>query len=248
MIMMTAKYYSPLLLFSTVLLFSTTYSDGFQLPVTATARHLTSSTTTTQTTRTRTTATTTTTTSATTTTQLHNLFGNLFGQQSKQEGVGDSSNNNSDVADPNPVVDFIDIPAKVINIKPLKFYLQLFLVTQQNTPVKGSWLLNANEEVEEYLEVYYKDGTGVVLIQFDDLYGMRIKRKGKRPSLQYMLQESVLLHGLLDELNVIAFGQEGDDDEDVDDDKRLLQFTDENKDVLSKAREVLPARAAPKTE
>lgn len=137
----------------------------------------------------------------------------------------------------------MDIPAKVLKSKPLKFYLQLFLVTQQNTPFKGAWLLNANEEVEGYLEVYFHDGTGMVLVQFDDLYGLKIKRKGTRPSLQYMLQESVMLHALLDELEAIAFGQGDDGDEDVDDEKRLLQFADENKDILSKMREGLPARA-----
>lgn len=178
---------------------------------------------------------------ARTTTQLQNLFGDLFGQQDKQERENSGTSDGAAAPD-NPIVDVMEIPARVIKIKPLKFYLQLFLVSQQNTPVKGAWLLNANEEVEDYLEVYYADGTGMISVQFDDLYGIRIQRKGKRPSLQYMLQESVLLHALLDELEAIAFG---DGDGDVDEDKRLLQFADENKDVLSKAREDLPARAAP---
>lgn len=102
--------------------------------------------------------------------------------------------------------------------------------------------MNANEEVEEYLEVYYSDGTGVISVQFDGSYGIRIQRKGKRPSLQYMLQESVLLHSVLDELEAIAFG-EGDGD--VKDDERLLQFADGDEDVLSRARAKLPARSAP---
>lgn len=102
--------------------------------------------------------------------------------------------------------------------------------------------MNANEDVTEYLEVYYADGTGMLSVQFDDTYGIRIQRKGSRPSLQYMLQESVLLHSVLDELEAIAFG-EGDGD--VKEDDRLLQFAEGDEDVLSRAREKLPARAAP---
>lgn len=178
------------------------------------------------------------------TTELQNIFGNLFGQQSKQED-GDNSGSPAAGNDQSnaPVVTVMDIPAKVIKIKPLKFYMQLFLVSQQNTPFEGAWLLNANEEVEDYLEIYFRDGTGMILVQFDDLYGIHIQRKGQRPSLQYMLQESVLLHALLDELEAIAFGTDDDADE-VDEEKRLLQFTEENKGIISKVRDSLPARAA----
>merc|ERR1712025_222223 len=130
-------------------------------------------------------------------------------------------NNKGAGAANNPVVDVFDIPTKVIKTKPLKFFLQIFFVGLQNTPFKGAWLLNANEEVEEYLEVYFADGTGMISVQFDDSYGLRIQRKGKRPSLQYMLQESVLLHAVLDELESIAFG-EGDGD--VKEEERLLQL------------------------
>lgn len=183
--------------------------------------------------------------SSSSSTELQNIFTDLFGQQSKQEDANGNNNDNNGNNDPPPVVDVMDIPAKVIKIKPLKFYLQLFLVSNQNTPFKGAWLLNANEEVEDYLELYFHDGTGVILVEFDDLYGLKIRRKGRRPSLQYMLQESVMLHALLDELEAIAFGQGDDDDaEPVDEEKRLLQFADGNKDILSKMREGLPARAA----
>ena len=173
-------------------------------------------------------------------TQLYNLFGNLFGQDSEKGGSG--NNNSPGPAADNPVVDVIDIPAKVIKTKPLKFFLQIFFVGIQNEPFKGAWLLNANEEVEEYLEVYFADGTGMLSVRFENDYGLRIQRKGKRPSLQYMLQESVLLHSVLDELEAIAFG-DGDNGE-VKDEERLLQFAEGNEDVLSKARAKLPARAA----
>ena len=176
----------------------------------------------------------------TTTTQLHNLFGNLFGQ----EGAPASANNNDNNSN-NPVVNVLEIPTKVLKTKPLKFFLQIFFAGQQNTPFQGAWLLNANEEVEEYLEVYFGDGSGMLSVQFDTGYGLRIQRKGKQPSLRYMLQESVLLHKVLDELEAMAFGNGDDDGDDVKDEDRLLQFPEDDRDVLSRARAKLPARAAP---
>jgi len=172
-----------------------------------------------------------------TTTRLYNIFGNLFGQQSQST---DESNKNTSGR---PTASVFEIPTKTIKSKPLRFYLQLFLVSQQNTPVKGSWSLATNEEDTDRFDLYYADGTGLVSFSLDDMFGIRVKRQGKRPSLQYMLQESVLLHNFLDELEQIAFGTgDDDDDTDIDDEKRLLQFSDENKDILSKVRENLPAR------
>ncbi len=232
----TTTRYSFLLILATVLLCFPANSDAFQLP-TANSRQLAVrsrngvSVSTSQVV----TMTQQKTAKATTSTQLHNLFGNLFGQQ---ESSNQASNNN-------PVVDVIEIPTKVIKIKPLKFFLQIFFVGIQNTPFKGAWLLNANEEVEDYLEVYFNDGSGMLRVEFDIGFGLKITRKGTRPSLQYMLQESVLLHAVLDELEAIAFG-EGDGD--VKDEERLLQFTEENQDILERARAKLPARAAPKEE
>ena len=226
----TARY-SFLLLLGTLLVFLTSISDAFQPSASkAGVAGLVA----TKIDPTRTQQTTQKTTASST--QLYNLFGNLFGNQESSPQEPASSMNN------NPVVDVFEIPTEVIKIKPLKFFLQIFFVGIQNTPFKGAWLLNANEEVEEYLEVYFSDGTGMLSVQFDDSFGLRIQRKGKRPSLQYMLQESVLLHSVLDELEAIAFG-EGDGN--VKDEERLLQFSEENQDVLARARAQLPARAAP---
>lgn len=65
--------------------------------------------------------------------------------------------------------------------------------------------------------------------------GIQINRYGTRPSLEYMLQESVMLHGVLDELYQIAF-----EVNDIEAEKRLLQFDDAT--VLDAARKSLPAR------
>jgi hypothetical protein len=154
----------------------------------------------------------------TSTLQIGNIFGGLFGQE-KANG-------------PKIVV---DLPASSVKVAPLKFFLQLYLVSEQNKPVKGSWVLSSNEE-KGSLDMYYKDRTGMFSIGLNEK-SVKIERYGERPSLEYMLQESVMLHGVLDELNQIAF-----EVEDIEKEKRLLQFMDE--DSISKARETLPAGKA----
>jgi hypothetical protein len=211
-------------------------SEGFQIVVPTTSKHSTAST---RNTGLPTTAAAVTTTT-TTTTRLYNIFGNLFGQQSQSTDEGNVNTGGGPVAAASSV---FEIPTKSIKSKPLRFYSQLFLAGYQNTPVKGSWTLASNEEDDERLDLYYTDGTGMVSFSFDDT--IRVNRKGQRPSLQYMLNESLLLHDFLDELEQIAFGTDddsGDNSTVIDDEKRLLQFSDENKDILSKIREKLPAR------
>lgn len=160
-----------------------------------------------------------------TSTSLHigNIFGGLFGQD---DNSGGNKNNNG----PKTVV---DLPASTVKVGPLKFFLQIYLVGEQNKPVKGAWVLSSNDETGS-LEMYYKDGTGMFSIGLND-NRVKIDRYGERPSLEYALQESVMLHGVLDELNQIAF-----EVEDIAKEKRLLQLV--NEDAISKARETLPAR------
>eukprot|EP00339_Tiarina_fusa_P023504 CAMPEP_0117054268 /NCGR_PEP_ID=MMETSP0472-20121206/37610_1 /TAXON_ID=693140 ORGANISM="Tiarina fusus, Strain LIS" /NCGR_SAMPLE_ID=MMETSP0472 /ASSEMBLY_ACC=CAM_ASM_000603 /LENGTH=172 /DNA_ID=CAMNT_0004769791 /DNA_START=166 /DNA_END=680 /DNA_ORIENTATION=+ len=128
-----------------------------------------------------------------------NLFGGLFGKNSENESKG-----------PKPV---IALPADSVKAGPLKFFMQIYVVGQQNVPAQGSWTLNNNEE-NGSLDVYYKDGTGMFSVAITDT-SIQINRHGQRPSLQYMLQESVFLHGILDEISQIAF-----DTEDIEQDKR----------------------------
>lgn len=67
---------------------------------------------------------------------------------------------------------------------------------------------------------------------------IKADRYGQKPSLQYMLNESIMLHGLLDELNTLAFGVE-----DIEEDKRLIQLNDPG-DAIDLARAKLPAKPA----
>ena len=167
---------------------------------------------------------------------------------SKDDGdkSGSSRSSSSGAGNNGGSVVVVDIPAKSVKVGPTKFYLQIYLVGEQNTPTQGSWFLKPNDETGS-LDMYFGDGTAMLSIDVQGDYGIRISRQGSRPSLQYMLQESVLLHGILDELEVLAFGT-GDDDGDgggkeIKAEDRLLQLDSENQaDVFSKARNALPAR------
>ena len=127
----------------------------------------------------------------------------------------------------------IDIPAKGVKIGALRFLMQIHLVGIQNEPEPNSWLTKQGNDGE--LEIYYKDGTGMLSLEFQE-YSIKALRYGEKPSLQYMLQESVLVHTILDELNNVAFGVE----DEIEEEKRLLRLKDS--DALDKAREKLPAR------
>ena len=138
----------------------------------------------------------------------------------------------------------LEIPATTIKVAPLRFYLQLFMSGDiQNTPTKNSWLTQQGEQDGE-LQVYYQDGSAMLSIQLNDT-SIAVTRKGTSPSLGYQLQESVLLHKLLDELNTVAFGSEEDEngnEKASDPSQRLLQLASSN--VIEQARETLPARSA----
>lgn len=145
------------------------------------------------------------------------LFGGLFGNQ--------------DTSGP-PVI--LDIPAKNVKVGALRFLMQIYLVGIQNEPAPKSWLTKQGDDGD--LQVYFKDGTAMVSIDFQE-DGVKVRRFGDTPSLQYMLQESVLLHGILDELNNVAI-----EVDDIEQEKRLLQLSDPG--AIDKARFNLPARKA----
>ena len=151
--------------------------------------------------------------------QVGDILGNLFG--------GNSSNDSG----PKEVV---NLPATVVKTGPLRFFLQIYLVGEQNNPSQGAWAFNNNDAGS--LDMYYQDGTGMFSIQMDD-NNIKVLRYGQKPSLEYVLQESVMVEGVLNELNSIAF-----EVDDIEEEKRLLQFGD--RDIIEKALDSLPARSS----
>ena len=164
-----------------------------------------------------------------TTTTTTALNAGLFGQDGILGGlIGNSERGPKTV---------IELPAKNVKIGALRFVLQIHMVGEQNKPVPKSWVTRQGDEAGD-LQVYYQDGTGMLSIQLQE-YAIKMVRYGERPSLQYQLQESVLLHSVLDELENVAFGVAEDN---IELEKRLLVLQDET--AIEKARKALPARQA----
>lgn len=127
----------------------------------------------------------------------------------------------------------IDIPAKEIKVGALRFLMQIHLVGEQNNPQPQTWLMKEGGEGE--LDVYFNDGTGMFSIDLTE-YQIKITRYGQTPSLQYQIQEGVLLHSVLDELHKTAF-----EVDDIEEEKRLLRLRTD--DAIESARSNLLARA-----
>ncbi len=99
----------------------------------------------------------------------------------------------------------------------------------------GTW--TPNEASDNVLDVHFKDGTAMFRLILDD-DAVRVDRCGGRPSLAYLLQESLVLHGILDELASLC-----SDDAGIEPGDRLL-LLEEPGDAIERARAALPARRA----
>jgi len=120
-----------------------------------------------------------------------------------------------------------EIPAKSMKPGGLRLFLSLHLMGQQNTPNKGSWKALQMEDGAAIDMVFHDESGSLAIRFFDDK--IAVDRLGKAPSLQYLIQESVILQGFLDELSAICF--EGD----VEEGNRLLVM-DEPGDWIERAR------------
>jgi len=157
--------------------------------------------------------------------RMANLFGGLF-------GGGESGNTGA--ASSNGVETLFTLSTTKLKKGPLQFFLKIYLVAAQNEPTPGSWAIGGDESNLDSINAYYKDGTGMVAVVLND-DNIEIQRHGKSPSLQFVLQESLLLHGLLDELQSLA------ENEEVEEEKRLVQWAN-GKQTVDDARSTLPAR------
>ena len=158
--------------------------------------------------------------------------------------IGDSTQSSGDLPtarnDPNAPTKILEIPIKAKK-GGLRVALSFFLLGLQNEPTKGSWRFVQQDDVP--LGMIFKDESAMFSIGLGD-ESITIERHtdaGNRPSLFYQLQESVILHKVLDELHALAFGK-GDDGQDIEDDDRLLVL--QGKDAIDEARKELPARGA----
>ncbi len=154
------------------------------------------------------------------------LDAGLFGKKEK-----DGSSSSQDAA-PAPTRLF-NIPAQSIKPGGLRVVLGFHLIGLQNTPDQGSW--KANQSSDTALDMVFRDNSAMFSITLGE-EGISVDRYGT-PSLPYLLQESVILHSVLDEISSIA--NEGD----IEAKDRLLQL-DGSGDAIEEARSTLPARKA----
>eukprot|EP00984_Skeletonema_dohrnii_P028409 scaffold18382_cov155-Skeletonema_dohrnii-CCMP3373.AAC.13 len=149
-----------------------------------------------------------------------------------------------DSNDPNAPKELFTLPIPDrIDISSLFQSVGAYLVSQQNKPMVGSWTIS--QYGEDTLHVLFKDHSamfsldfGVALIEATShakasVVVERHTDGSRAASLQYMLQESVLLHGLLDSFSKVILNESlgGAEEEYLGDE-------------MEKARNTLPARRA----
>lgn len=154
-------------------------------------------------------------------TQLNELFG--------AKGKDESDEGTAAAAVPKRI---IEIPIQSVKKGGLRMVLGLCLIGLQNTPDPGSW--KANQASDTVLDMIFKDNAAKFSVVLEDSC-IAVDRYGQT-SLPYLLQESVILHKVLDELNELAFTTE------VEAENRLFQLEDSN--AIEEARSILPARQA----
>jgi hypothetical protein len=94
----------------------------------------------------------------------------------------------------------IEIPVTSVKKGGLRMVLGLCLIGLQNTPDPGSW--KANQATDTVLDMIFKDNAAKFSVVLEDSC-IAVDRYG-RASLPYLLQESVILHKVLDELNELV--------------------------------------------
>lgn len=125
----------------------------------------------------------------------------------------------------------VTIPVQSVKPGGLRLFLMLYLMGMQNTPEKRSWLADQPSTDEYVVDFFYHDKTALLSLELTDKR-ITIDRVGSDPSTSYLMQESVIVEGLLNELDVCAF------DESVPEPNRLL-ILQEPKDAIEKARDAL---------
>ena len=126
------------------------------------------------------------------------------------------------------------VTIRVKEIKPggLRLFLMFYLIGLQNTPDKGTWRADQPSSEDYVIDFWYHDHSAVLSVTLsEENKKITLNRVGSRPSTAYMMQESLVVQGLLDELEQMAT------DPDVALENRLLVPETENS--IEMAREAL---------
>ena len=165
------------------------------------------------------------------TTSHHKMAGFMDDISNFFDGLG-GNNNDDDCEEVDGVYTgskrIITVPAKTMKAGGLRLYCNLYLMGLQNTPEDGCWKASKSDNTEVNLR--YRDLTGSIIIRFSE-EEITVDRLGSTPSNKYLMHESMILNGFLDELSKIVF------DGDISEQNRLLTLT--NGDDIEKNRDAI---------
>lgn len=152
------------------------------------------------------------------------------------EGSGDARGGDNDDENDDDVLAagtyrVATIPAQSVKPGGLRLFLMFYLMGQQNTPDQNSWRAHQPTTDDYVVDFWYHDQSAVLTITLTDKQ-IVIDRTGSNPSTSYLMQETVVVQGILDELQQCAM------DESVAEEHRLLLLP-EPKDAIDRARDSL---------
>mmetsp|Transcript_12650 Transcript_12650/g.24322 ORF Transcript_12650/g.24322 Transcript_12650/m.24322 type:complete len:206 (+) Transcript_12650:203-820(+) len=117
-----------------------------------------------------------------------------------------NNNNNSDDDEEEYAageINVVTIPVQDIKPGGLRLFLMFYLMGMQNTPSPKTWAANQPSTEDYVVDFWYHDNSAVLSVTLTDTK-ITINRVGSRPSTGYMIQESLVVQGLLDELETMA--------------------------------------------
>ena len=124
----------------------------------------------------------------------------------------------------------ISLPVESIKPGGLRLFLMFYLLGVQNTPEKGTWRIDQPTADEYVVDMYFHDRTAAIMLTLTE-EKVTIDRMGSTPSTAYIMQETVAVDGILEELQKMAT------DVEINREDRLILLTDEN--AIVNAREAL---------
>jgi len=163
---------------------------------------------------------------------INNLFrGSFFGNDDEEEKNDDniSDDKDDDSCDNIGTSNIFKMKVKNLKVGGCRLYLSLYLIGEINNPEKHTWKMD--QTGDGGIDLYYRDASGALMILFED-DSIIVNRLGSAPSMNYLMHESSVLTGMLDQLDDIAF------DSSIDEKDRLLTLHEPG-DAINIVRESL---------
>lgn len=129
----------------------------------------------------------------------------------------------------------LNIPAKEVKPGGLRLFLMFYLMGMQNTPQRNTWRANqpGGSSTEYVVDFRYLVDNSAALSIVLGSRSITIYRIGSQPSNSYLMQEALILQGILNELDQCAT------DDRVQVENRLLILNDDNRDAIHIAKDAL---------